>query len=88
MYKSDIIYIICIYNLNIKLKKKKKEKFIQEYERMLSCQVLNRKRRRNEEFRKRKRRKLIRENLATALFPFHYSLGCEKTFLRLLRASF
>lgn len=26
MYKSDIIYIICIYNLNIKLKKKKKKK--------------------------------------------------------------
>lgn len=88
MYKNDIIYIIRIYNLNIKLKKKKKEKFIQEYERMLNCQVLNRKRRRNEEFRKRKRGKLIRENLATALFPFHYSLGCEKTFLRLLRASF
>lgn len=31
MYKNDIIYIIRIYNLNIKLKKeKKKEKFTQE----------------------------------------------------------
>lgn len=26
MYKNDIIYIIRIYNLNIKLKKKKKKK--------------------------------------------------------------